>query len=494
MGYKPKTDPFEHQADALKKVAPLAYCALFMQQGTGKTKVAIDRASIAFQDRKIDGTIILCPKSLTETWIEELETHCPEPYVAAVWNPSLTKKVKAELESVIYCDTPGVQPFLIMNIEAIRTQKGQKLAHWWAKRKRINLVVDESSWVKTPSAKQTTSTQNLARSCVARMILTGTPVSNHPADYYSQLAVLTPSPLGFNNYYSFRARYCELEKRIINFKKPQRNKRGKFQKRREIIEIKGPKNAEELLKRLEPFSVFVKKDECLDLPDKIYSRRYADMTKEQQRLYKDLETRIITEIRADEHLTVEICLTRLLRLQQLIGGFLPNDDTTEALPIPGANPKLDLLMETIADYPGPTLIWARFQAEHAAIYKRMIQDGVPKSHIGFITGPTKKDEREANRKDFQSGKLHYLICTQSCAGYGYTLTAAENEIYYSNTFSLEHRQQSEDRAHRIGQTKHVNIVDLLMRKTVDGKIHRALTNKQNVADLLTTPQQRMELF
>jgi SNF2 family DNA or RNA helicase len=486
MGYSPKTEPYAHQKEALDKTAPLAYAALFMQQGTGKSKVAIDRSTVAFQKRKIDGTIILCPKSLTETWVEELETHCPDPYVHAVWNPSLTKRVKAELESVLYLDSSGTQPFIIMNIEAARTQKGSKLLHYWTRHKRIHLVVDESSWVKTPSAKQTVATQNLARTCVARTILTGTPVSNSPADYYSQLGVLTPNPLGFTNYYSFRARYCELEKKIIRFKKPRRSKKGRIIKSQEIIQITGPKNSEELLKRLEPFCVFVKKKDCLDLPDKIYSRRYCDMTKEQQRLYSSLTNRIITEVRENEELTVEIVLTRLLRLQQLIGGYLPNDDTTEAEPIGGINPKMELLMETINDYPGPTLIWARFQAEHAGIYKRMIEDEIPAKRIGFITGPTPKDEREQNRKLFQKGKQHYLICTQSCAGYGYTLTAAENEIYYSNTFSLEHREQSEDRAHRIGQTKHVNIIDLMMRKTVDQKIYDALRTKRNVAELLTT--------
>lgn len=485
MGYVPKTEPYAHQKEVNKKVDPLAYAALFMQQGTGKTKVTIDRASSAFQQRKIDGTLILCPKSLTETWVEELATHCPEPYIYAVWNPSLTKRVKAALEAVLY-NTPPAQPFLIMNIEAIRTQKGAKLAHYWAKHKRIHLVVDESSWVKTPSAKQTTATQNLARSCVARTILTGTPVSNSPADYYSQLAVLTPDPLGFNNFYTFRARYCVLEKKVIRFKKPQRTKKGRLVKTREIIQITGPKNSTELLSRLEPFCVFIKKKDCLDLPDKIYHKRYCDMTDEQKRLYKDLTNKIITEVRSGEELTIEIVLTRLLRLQQLIGGYLPHDDTSEATPIVGKNPKMDLLMETISDYPGATLIWSRFQAEHAGIYKRMLQDEIPKENIGFITGPTDKAQREINRKQFQAGKLQFLICTQSCAGYGYTLTAAENEIYYSNTFSLEHREQSEDRAHRIGQDKHVNIIDLMMRQTVDQKIYDALRSKRNVAELLTT--------
>jgi len=150
--------------------------------------------------------------------------------------------------------------------------------------------------------------------------------------------------------------------------------------------------------------------------------------------------------------------------------------------------KINLLAETIEQFPGATIIWARFRAEHKAI-RRVLEAIVPSTEIGEITGEIKKDVREANRKAFQRNDIKYLICTQSCAGYGYTLTAAENEIYFSNTFSLEHRQQSEDRAHRIGQTKHVNIIDLLCpvaaKINVDVKVYDALIKKQDMAMELT---------
>ena len=482
-----KTVPFAHQRTAFDKSANFKYAAYFMEQGTGKTKLVIDRSVYLYLNKKIDAVLIICPKSLTETWEEELATHCSLPITTsaeiAVWNPSLTKKVIKEMEKVLYASAE-ILPFLIMNIEAVRTPKGEKLAHWFARHKRVHVVMDESSKIKTPSAKQTTAAISLAHACACRSIMTGTPVSNSPADYYSQINFLMPNPLGFGNFYSFRARYCVLENKTITFRKPQRTKGGKFKKTRTIVEIKGPKNAEELKRKLLPFSVFVKKKDCLDLPDKIYHKRHCQLTPDGKRLYSSVKQQILTEIEDGRELTVDIQLTKLLRLQQITGGFLPSDDDIKAKAIPGRNPKLELLLELFEQFPGPTIIWARFKAEHVAI-RRLLESITTPDKIGEIVGQVKKDIREQNRRAFQSGAQHYLICTQACAGYGYTLTAAENEIYYSNTFSLEHREQSEDRAHRIGQDKHINIVDMLMPDTVDVKVHKALISKRNVADLLT---------
>lgn len=482
-----KTDPFNHQRKGLEKTANMIYCGYFMEQGTGKTKLAIDRSVHIFLQRKIDGNIIICPKSLMETWMEELETHCALPYVSAKWDPDLRVKSVKQMEKVLYCNDPEIIPFLIMNIEALRTKKGAKIAHWYSAHKRLHAIVDESSKIKTPSAAQTVAAINFARTCKARTVMSGTPVSNSPADYYSQLNFLMPNPLGFSNFYSFRARYCELETKVVPLPKPVK-KKGKWVKTRKIQQITGPKNSDELKKKLIPFCVFVKKKDCLDLPDKIYHKRFCELTKQGKRIYADLKKQIITEIDSSDerYLTIEYHLPRLLRLQQLTGGFLPSDDDPNAEQVPGGNPKLDLLVETIETFPGPTLIWARFQAEHFAIYKAL-SSVVGDKRIGFITGPADKDLREEYRKRFQqpNDPLDYLICTQSCAGYGYTLTAAENEVYYSNTFSYEHREQSEDRAHRIGQTKHVNIIDLLVSDSVDLKVFQALQTKRDVANLLT---------
>lgn len=505
--YIGKTDPYIQQDDAFNYTANLAFCALFMEQGTGKTKVAIDRSVYNFERTKIQGVLVICPKSLTETWVEEIATHCPERVkpIVSVWNPGLTRKTIRSLESVVYNDDPTRLPFLIINVEGIRTPKLMKLALWWAKHCSLHVICDESSKIKTPSAKQTLAAAKIAYACVAKTILTGTPYSNNAADVYSQLCFLTPAPLGFTNYYSFRARYCVLETKMIRvpggiWKMNEATGKKEYTKIRKIIQIVGPKNAEELKRRLLPFCYFVKKADCLDLPPKIYHKRYCDLTAQGVQLYKDVAKRILIEIDTERELTIEYTLARLLRLQQVAGGFLPDDESDEATPIPGSNPKIDLLLETLEQFPGPTIIWARFKPEHIAI-KRLLQSIVPNDQIGEITGRIKKDDRETNRRAFQSGSIKYLICTQSCAGYGYTLTAAENEIYYSNTFSLEHREQSEDRAHRIGLTHHVNYIDLIMRAPkgfkavgVDQKIYDVLMKKKDLAAYMTDVTDLMEML
>lgn len=463
-----------------------------MEQGTGKTKVAIDRTVYNFERGKINGFLILCPKSLVETWLEEIVTHCPERVmpIVAVWDASLNKATIKQMEAVLYNKDTKRLPILIMNIEGIRTPNANKIAHWWIARNKIHCACDESSRIKTISAKQSIAAHGIADSCTAKTIMTGTPVSQSPADYYSQLRFLMRSPLGFTNYFSFRAKYCVLENKVIRLAKPTFDKREKkWTNTRKIITIAGSQNIDDLKERLKPFSYFVKKKDCLDLPDKIYHERYTSLMKEGLKLYKDISKQIITEIEQSRFITVEIALTKLLRLQQVVGGFLPSDDDIQAMPIPGSNPKIDLLVEAIEQFPGPTLIWARFKAEHVAIIKTL-QAITSADKIGEITGRIKKDDRENYRRAFQAGGIEYLVCTQSCAGYGYTFTAAENEIYFSNTFSHEHREQSEDRAHRIGQTKHVNIIDLWcpvpnVRIDVDMKLREALKLKKDMAAVCT---------
>ena len=454
-----------------------------MEQGTGKTKLTIDRSASMFLRRKIDLTVIICPNSLMDTWCEEIETHCSVPFVYAKWDPDLKRKSVVELEKITQCPKDKLG-FFIINIEAIRTKKGAKMCHWLARHYRIHLAVDESSRIKTPKAQQTVAAINLARLSVARTILSGTPIDKSAAEYYSQLEFLTPNPLGFSNFFSFRARYCELATVMMPIH-GKKDKNGK-PKKRKVTLIKGPKNTQELMEKLNEFCFFVKKKDCLDLPDKIYHTRHAELSKQQRLLYKQIKEQIVTDLGEGRELTVEFHLARMVRLQQLTGGFLPSDDDANAKPVPGPNPKIELLLETIEEFPGPTIIWARFQAEHRAIHKALTSIMKPE-RIGFITGPTDPEDREAYRIAFQSpdNPLDYLICTQQCAGYGYTLTRAENEIYYSNTFSLEHRLQSEDRAHRIGQTKNVNYIDLIVKGTPDTIIHKALLSKKNVSEMLT---------
>lgn len=489
--YKGKTKPYAHQRAAFLHTHKLAYAALFMEQGTGKTKVTIDRTVYNFERGKIQNGLILCPKSLIDTWIEEIAFHCPERVnsIIAVWDASLNKATVKQLELVLYNENPERLTWLIANIEGIRTPKCNKMVHWFIRRFKVHCICDESSRIKTISAKQSIAAHGIADHSTAKTIMTGTPAVT-AADYYSQLRFLMRAPLNYTNYYSFRAHYCTLENKVIRLAKPQFDKRTKkFIKTRKIIQITGAQNVNELRDKLSLFSFFVKKKDCLDLPDKIPHQRITALTPEGLRLYKDIARRIIVEIDEDRFITTDIALTKLLRLQQVVGGFLPSDDDPLALPIPGSNPKIDLLVETINEFPGPTIIWARFKAEHLAIL-RVLKAITSADKIGEITGRVKKNDREDYRRNFQNGTIQYLVCTQSCAGYGYTLTAAENEIYYSNTFSYEHREQSEDRAHRIGQTKHVNIIDLWCpvpsaKIDVDMKLKESHIVKKDMAHLLT---------
>jgi len=254
---------------------------------------------------------------------------------------------------------------------------------------------------------------------------------------------------------------------------------------RSFQQVVGYRNLEDLKGRIEPWSFRVTKDECLDLPAKIYRKRYVDLGPKQLRTYIELRESYMAEITAGEVLTAPLALTRLLRLQQIIGGYVPSDDgPTVAIE---DNRRVDALMEEIEDAGiQKTIIWCKFRAEIEEIAKRLHAEYGMESLVEYH-GDTSGDDRVAAIKSFQdpSSGVWIFLGQIHTGGIGITLNKATHVIYYSNDFSLEQRLQSEDRAHRIGTTQHVTYTDLIAQGTVDEKIVKALREKKNIADLLT---------
>jgi superfamily II DNA or RNA helicase len=178
-------------------------------------------------------------------------------------------------------------------------------------------------------------------------------------------------------------------------------------------------------------------------------------------------------------------ITRLLRAQQIIGGYLPtvtdpeNKDPAWS-PIPGPNPKLDLLMDLIEDYPGKMVIWARFKAEIAEIVFRL-WDKFERKSVAELHGGVPKNERPDLLKQFQEDQTTRFLVGQQQSGIGIDLFAAETVFYYSNTFSYEQRYQTEDRCHRIGLKHPVLYIDLIAEDTVDEKIVEVLKRSTKMA-------------
>ena len=464
MKYKFKTKPYEHQLKALEMSWNRKTFAYFMEMGTGKTKVLIDNMAMLYDKGKIDGALIIAPKGVIGTWYtQELPAHLVDHIenVTVLWQANITKSQSRKLGSLF--KTGEELHILIMNIEAFSTQKGAQFAQKFMLSHKTLMVVDESTTIKNPKAKRTKNIIQLADRAQYRRILTGSPVTKNPLDLFTQCYFLDPYHLDHQSYYSFRTRYAIMKTAHIAG--------------RSIQLVAGFKHLAELSEKLKPFSYRVLKEDCLDLPDKIYMKRVISLTDEQQKVYKQMKEEALA-ILNEKTVTTVNTLTQLMRLQQITcGHFVADDGTTQEI----KNNRLKELMDILYEVEGKAIIWVHWQKDVQIIKKALIKEYGPGSVVDYY-GLTPQDQRQKNRDAFQNdSKVRYFVGTAQTGGYGITLTAANTVIYYSNGYDLEKRIQSEDRAHRIGQHKPVTYVDILAEETVDEKIVKSLRKKINIA-------------
>jgi len=464
MNYKFRMKPYKHQLTALEKSWNKETYAYFMEMGTGKTKVLIDNMSMLYDKGKVDGALIIAPKGVVGTWYnQELPTHLPKHIenVTVLWQSNITKKQEEKLESLFEIET--ALHILIMNVEALSTDKGVKFAAKFLNSHKVLMAIDESTTIKTPTAKRTKNIVDLGTKAKYRRIMTGSPVTKNPLDLFTQCEFLDTWLLNFTSYYAFRNRYAEMKTLHMHG--------------RQIQVVNGFKNLGELSDKLKNFSYRVLKEDCLDLPDKIYMKRQIKLTKEQQKVYDQMKKEALAFFNGKRVTTVS-ALTQLMRLHQITCGHFTSDDgSTQVI----KNNRINELMDVLDEIEGKAIIWAHYQHDIASIIKEVEKVHGPSSIVDYY-GLTPQEERQPNIKKFQEDpRCRFMVGTPSTGGYGITLTAANTVIYYSNGYDLEKRLQSEDRAHRIGQKKSVTYVDLICEETVDEKIVKALRKKINIA-------------
>ena len=464
MNYKFKTKPYAHQLTALEKSWNRENYAYFMEMGTGKTKVLIDNLAMLYDKGKVNGALIIAPKGVVGTWYnQEIPTHLPNHIenVTTLWQANITKKQKESLDKLL---KPGEElHILVMNVEAFSTTKGVEFATRFLNSHRPLIAIDESTTIKNPKAKRTKNIIHLADLAKYRRVMTGSPVTKNPLDLFTQCYFLDPYLLGHESYYSFRMRYAIMKTANISG--------------RQIQLVSGFKNLGELSDKLKPFSYRVLKEDCLDLPDKIYMKRNINLTPDQLKLYSQMKKEALATLNGKVTSTVN-ALTQLMRLQQITcGHFTADDGSTQ----PIKNNRITELMDVLEETEGKAIIWAHYQYDITNIIKEVTKVHGPGSIVDYY-GLTPQDERQGNIKKFQDDpKCRFIVGTPATGGYGITLTAANTVIYYSNGYDLEKRLQSEDRAHRIGQKKSVTYVDLICEETVDEKIVKSLRKKINIA-------------
>jgi SNF2 family DNA or RNA helicase len=438
--------------------------------GLGKTRITIDTLGLLWLNDYITHALILAPAGVYRNWEKEFVKHLPDTVRVEMhtWNKMTTKTEKASFAKLISPETGGDNGCLkvmLMNVEALSTGKGYDFAKKFLQSHGPGaMVVDESSTIKNRRARRTKNTVNLGRFAAYRRILSGLPTPNSPLDLWAPFEFLSgaqPNLLGYKNYYAFTGRYAI-----------QRTMRLGSQ--RQFQTIVGYRNLEDLQSRVDNHAARLTKEECLDLPEKIYLTRESVLSPEQRRLYTQLKDEALAELGT---LTVapKNVISRLLRLQQVVCGHVGTDGG-ETVTVPGN--RLKVLMELLEEIPGKVVIWANFR--HSV---KMIHDEIAKTYgkdsVAMFYGDTTTAKRVETNTSFQDPKseLRFLVANPSVAGYGLDLTEASVCVYFSRDFRLDTRLQSEDRLHRIGQTKAVTYIDIVTPNTIDDHVRKALRQK-----------------
>lgn len=465
INYKFKTKPYAHQLSALEKSWDKEEYAYFMEMGTGKSKVLVDNMAMLYDTGKINGALIIAPKGVYRNWYSgEIPNHLAShiDHKTILWTAATSKTKDKEYQQLFKVDYD--LHILVMNVEAFSTKKGLEFATKFLRCHNTLMTVDESTTIKTPTAKRTKSILLLGKLAKYKRILTGSPVTKSPLDLYTQCEFLNEELLGFTSYYTFRNRYAVM-------------KNANFGGRRVQL-VGGYQRLDELSRLLKPFSDRVLKENCLDLPAKTYIERQVELTEEQTKAYSTMKTAALALLKG-KMATAPHVLTQLMRLHQITCGHLKNDDDTIT---EIKNNRITSLIELLEEVEGKVIIWANYVYDIkqivSAISKKYGEDSIVQYY-----GAVAADVRQENIEKFQNpdSPARFFVGNPQTGGYGITLTAANNVVYYSNGYDLEKRLQSEDRAHRIGQKKAVTYVDLIAPKTVDEKIRKALRKKINIA-------------
>jgi len=445
---------------------------ILWEQGTGKTKLVIDTAAWMYEEGLIDCVLVLAPNGVHENWVtDELPIHMPDAieYNAFSYQSHRAPTQWHQKKCAHAIRFKGLS-IICISYNGFVTKRGLKFAKKILKHRRCLYVADESQRIKNAGAKRTKTILASSKYADFKRILSGTPITKNPLDIYTQMKFLDldfwmnhgfASKTAFDTYF---ARWRDFEKIDANGKKHMFSKPVSFL------------HQDELQKIVLGCSSRVTKEQALpDLPPKLYTKRYHEMEPQQARVYKEIKEEFMSVLDSGDIVTTQLIITQMLRLQQVVCGYIPDDLDSNTMHFLGSNPRMKLLLDTIEDLDGPVIIWARFRQD---INQIMAELG---EHAVRFDGSTSQENRLIARQRFQAGDVRFFVANPAAGATGITLTAAKTVIYYSNSFDLEHRLQSEDRAHRIGQTDKVLYIDFVAKNTIDTRIIWALRTKSDLA-------------
>lgn len=458
-----KVKPFDHQLEIFNLIKDKLYYALFWEMGTGKTfeLIHVIRYKLC-NEPDLKPILVVCPKAVTNNWAKEFKLFSPNQDIEKI----IAVLEGTKQERILQLRDQSKKIFII-NYEGIGRIKDVQIQmmkmRWGA------IILDEAQRIKNHKAAQTKAILKIAQNSKYRYIATGTPILNTMMDIYTLYLFLDGGKLFGTNFYQFQNKYF-IDKHASWKGSPKYFPNWQPRKDKE----------QEVQQKLYSCADRKLKENCLDLPPKVYEKYYVDMDSEQSRMYNELQKELITFFK-NETVVASTALTKILRLNQITSGFISVEGGEGEASIRNiSDTKIKALCELVDDIvPSKVIIWAFFRND----IKR-IKEALSKYNPVVIYGGTSGEERKYAIESFQTDdRCKVFIGQQRACGLGITLTKASYAIYYSQGYSLEDRLQSEDRCHRAGSEQHnkITYIDLVCKDTVDEIIIEALKNKEDFA-------------
>jgi SNF2 family DNA or RNA helicase len=530
-----KTEPYEHQKKAYDMFKDADYFGLFADMGTGKSKIAIDIAAYKFLKGDINCVLIIAPNNVHSQWIQEqFPYHCAVPYKPFLWTSGMRGRriYEKSLETFIVTDYPNHLKVFAVNVEAFQSQSVIPTIAEIVKNHKPFIIVDEATRIKNSNAKRSKVIHKLAKYGY-RCILTGTPTAKSPFDLWSQFEFLKTGYFGCK-FFVFQHRYGVMMKGTNQYtgghyqtlidQKTWAIVKSKLDKMaiarngilmpddyetvhiltgvslKNVMFIAGHdtytkyKRLDELKKYINDDVFAIKKEDCLDLPPKIYEKILVDMPKEQRRVYNTLKQQLLVEYEGQE-LSVLNKVALTTRLMQICGGFfpyteegeLPNGKTYEVAKgkiIGKKNVKLEAVLADLEEADGQIIIWAQFVNELKMLDAALRKLGY---NVGLYYGATHQIKRERIIKQFKEGSIDVFVGNASTAGFGLNLQNSTLQYYFSNSFRTEDRLQAEDRSHRIGVKSACVYKDIIIKNSIDERIYESISTGRDLNDFFKAP-------
>lgn len=447
-----KTNPFTHQSECVEYAKTHPKFLLGDQMGLGKTKQAIDIA--VMRKKQANHCLIVCGvNNLKFNWRDEIAIHSNEK--SFILGERLRKSGKEYIggnkEKLEDLNKLSELPyFIITNIESLRNKEiGAEIKKLCDKDIIGMTIIDEIHKAKTATTQQ----GKAIHKCTSyyRLALTGTPLMNTPIDLYNILKWLDVVNITLD---TFRSRYCIMggfgDYQIVDYKN---------------LDLLGEQLNTVMLRRL--------KNEVLDLPDKICTYEYLEMSTKQEKIYNEVRQQILDNI--DKVLLSSNPLAELIRLRQATGATSILSTTIDE------SVKLDRcyeIVEQLASENRKCVIFSNWTNITDLAFDRLKE-----FNPAIATGDTKDIEHQIS-KFKTNDKCNCIIGTIPVLGTGFTLTEADTLIFLDEPYNYANKEQAEDRIHRIGMKNNATIVTLLCKDTIDERIAKLVQDKKDLSDMI----------